>query len=244
LQFRNDFTSNFDGIEVVRGGSGSDRLIGADTVNTWVITADDAGTVGGITFRSFERLVGGTSGDTFRLGDGRRVSVRIDGGSGTDRLDYSPYTTPVAVNLATRTATNVAGGATDGIAGIENVTGGSANNLLTGDSANNTLLGGGGDDILIGGTTGYDAREVSLVAIMREWTRTDLPGTAQQQYDQRISHLRGTTSGGLNGSALLNGSTVQDDREVDVLQGELGLDWFFLAPGQDQTDQESTERAN
>jgi hypothetical protein len=47
-----------------------------------------------------------------------------------------------------------------------------------------------------------------------------------RQSDRR-SHLTGVLAGGLNGSVLLNASTVHDDGVQDKLTGSSGLDWFF-----------------
>ena len=46
-------------------------------------------------------------------------------------------------------------------------------------------------------------------------------------YLTRVKHLGGSLSGGLNGSYLLNGTTVFDDNTVDVLYGGAGVDWYF-----------------
>src|SRR5205807_1100027 len=84
-----------------------------------------------------------------------------------------------------------------------------------------TLRAGSGGDILIGGTTTYDGNAAALVAVLAEWGRTDI------DYVTRIAHLAGSTSGGLNGSSLLNASTVQGNDLADNLYGGAGMDWFF-----------------
>jgi hypothetical protein len=43
----------------------------------------------------------------------------------------------------------------------------------------------------------------------------------------RIAFLNGTSSGGLNGSVLLNSTTVQNDAVANSLYGGAGLDWYF-----------------
>ena len=70
----------------------------------------------------------------------------IDGGFGSDTLDYSKYITTVNVNLALGTAT---GKFT--YVGFENVIGGSGNDILVGDDNDNGFTGGTGDDRLTGG---------------------------------------------------------------------------------------------
>lgn len=72
---------------------------------------------------------------------------------------------------------------------------------------------------------------VALLALQAEWSRTDA------DYLTRISHLNGTSGGGLNGAYLLNGLTVVDDGAADNLYGNSGLDWFFAANGGANPDQ-------
>lgn len=43
----------------------------------------------------------------------------------------------------------------------------------------------------------------------------------------RVAHLKGTSTGGLNGTYQLTSSTVQKDTSVDLLTGNSGLDWYF-----------------
>jgi autotransporter-associated beta strand protein len=114
--------------------------------------------------------------------------------------------------------------------------GNSGRNLLIGGLGADLLLGRPGDDILVGGSTAWDTDETALSAIMGEWT-------SAADYQTRVAHLRGTMPGGLNGSFVLNGTTVLDDLEVDLLSGGGGLDWFFtgvgdvivhLAPGEEE----------
>ncbi|MEM6821788.1 MAG: hypothetical protein AAF558_07615 [Verrucomicrobiota bacterium] len=79
----------------------------------------------------------------FVFSNGLGVTGAIDGGTGTDVLDYSAYTTAVTVNLNTGTATNVTGG----ISNVETVLGGSAGDDLTGSTTvSSTLQGNGGND--------------------------------------------------------------------------------------------------
>jgi Ca2+-binding RTX toxin-like protein len=150
---------NFTGIESFVGSSAADTLAGTDAPTTWRITANNGGTVawatGAYTFHSFENLLGGAGDDTFKLSNGRGFAGTIDGGGGTNTLDYSSYTTAVAVALADSgfgTATNVMGG----VVNIQNVSGGTGNDTLTGNSGDNLLRGNAGDDVLNGGSGGND----------------------------------------------------------------------------------------
>jgi len=122
---------------------------------------------------------------------------------------------------------------------VLNVSGSSANNVLVGSGGTDRLLGGqgrdiliggagqaklqagGGGDILIGGTTAYDNNAAALAAILAEWSRTDIDCAT------RIAHLNGSLSGGLNGTNLLNTSTVHSNGLADNLYGGAGIDWYF-----------------
>jgi hypothetical protein len=241
---------NFANVEAFVGSAAMDTINGPDTATTWQITNTNAGKVGTFSFSSFENLVGGSASDVFKFNNGKGISGAIDGGGGGDALNYAAYTTPVMVDLALGTATGVAGGASE----IQIVIGGSANDILTGDAGNSILVGGAGndtltagtgrailiggvgsdtltggpaDDILLGGTTSYDLNPTALLAIMKEWQRTD------ETYQQRIDHLGGTTLGGLNGTFNLKATTVHDDASADTLTGGLGMDWFWASLSQD-----------
>jgi FG-GAP-like repeat len=250
----------------VTGGSGIDTLVGANVANTWALTGINAGNVDGIHFRAIANLRGGTGLDVFRFSRAGALAS-IDGGGAPanqgDWLDYSSFRTPVTVNLAKGTATNVTGRA-GSVSNIQNVRGGNARNTLTGNAQGNILVGGSGadvlvggsgrsvliggggsdaisggsgDDILIGGTTNFDTRDAALLSILLEWQRTD------RTYLERIADL--SNGGGLNrGNKLIFGKTVHDDGGSDVLTGGLGLDWFFKGRRDRITDQQPGEQVN
>ncbi len=158
---------------VTGSAGGGDLLQGEDAPGRWSFTAagnayDDgnsAGPGGGparLAFSGFELYQGGAAADTFLLttslsaallggaGDDRFVfgdrvvlTGLIDGGDGSDTLDYTGYATAkVAVTLQTSASAGFAGAATgvsDGFNGIDRVLGGSGfNDTLTGRPANST----------------------------------------------------------------------------------------------------------
>jgi hypothetical protein len=247
----------------VDGGTGTNTLIGPDAGATWTVTAANAGVVGKAHFKEFQNLLGGSGNDSFRLNDGVGVAGVIDGGGGSNWLDYSAYTTGVTVDLTAGTAT----GAAAGIANLQNVTGGAGDDLLMGNSVGNILIGGGGNDTLIGGSgrslliggagsdtitggangdivigdsTTFDAKHAVLLSILGEWQRID------ETYAQRLANLRSGSSG-LNGSHhLIFGKSVLDDGSVDTLTGDPGSssdpDWFFQGAGDNVTDADGTEQ--
>ena len=142
------------------------------------------------------------------------IPLTLDGEAGANTLDYSAYRSGVVVNLSSGAATGLAG-----ISNIANVVGSAFDDVLVGDAGANMLSGGAGrdiligglgadqfdggagDDILIGGYTVYDSNTTALLALLQEWTRTDV------EFAIRINHLR--NGGGLNGSQL-NTATVAD----------------------------------
>ena len=107
-----------------------------------------------------ERIKTGSGDDSFIFADGDAFNGTFDGGAGTNTLDYSAYTSGVAVRtcwhlktdlLARRRAPRV-------FYNIQNVTGGSADDTLQGSDDDNLLIGGAGND-LIEGRGGDDTLE-------------------------------------------------------------------------------------
>jgi Ca2+-binding RTX toxin-like protein len=214
--------------------------------------------VAGFTFSGFENLTGGASDDVYTFANGAGVAGAIDGGGGANTLDYAAFTTNLTVNLTTGAAT-----ATGSVSNIQHVFGGAGNDSFTGSAVANVLVGntgndsvfgndgrdvligglggdsldgGNDDDILIGARTSYDASIASMLAILSEWTRTDL------SYAARLSHISGATTGGLNGTFRLNSTTVFDDnRTPDTLFGRAGTDWFIYGTRDDVADSISGE---
>jgi len=217
----------------VTGGSGNDTLRGANTANTWNITANDAGNINGsFTFARFANLTGGTANDFFVFSNGSGVSGTINGGTGTSRLDYSSYLTGVYVNLVTGVATG-AGSVTN----IQQVHGSGNNDVLVGNGAGvllmetagmNLMIGGtagratldsgSGQDIVIVGSTTYDNNQAALQAIEDYWSTNG--GT----FAQRVAGL----SSGIPGGYQLNSSTVKHHTgSGDTIALGSANDWLF-----------------
>jgi len=113
---------------VVTGGTGTDTLVGPNLNNTWSLTGANAGSVDGIaTFSGIANLTGGALADTFQLHTKGSVTGTIDGGAGSNKVDYSGLTSAVTVNLQTKAAT--------GTGGITNI------QVLVGDGVTSTLVG-------------------------------------------------------------------------------------------------------
>jgi hypothetical protein len=195
----------------VNCGTGNDTLAGPNVASTWNITGANAGTVGNVTFSGVENLTGGTASDTFKFGAGKGVTGRIDGGAGTDTLDYSAYLTGVTVNLTTGAATG-----TGGIANVENVIGSPVNDRITGNGLNNVISGNGGNDVLNGGGGGADT--FYLAPTQGAGTTVTGAGFADTLVGVNITNtwsITGSNSGKVNGIAFtgianLTGGTAND----------------------------------
>src|SRR5262249_53770771 len=121
----------------VDGNGHNNTLQGPDQTNTWLINGPGSGTLdGSVTIEGMRSLQGGAGADTFRIaassgasGNGSLAGL-IDGGAGTNTLDYSGYKGAVLVDLPLGTATGVAGG----VRHIHNVVGSAqGNDILVGD---------------------------------------------------------------------------------------------------------------
>jgi hypothetical protein len=182
-------------------------------------------------------IAAGSGNDTFQFFTGAGISGTLDGGGGTNTLDYSAYAGDIVVNLPLGTATGVGGGiahiqdvigsqGNDLIVGNANASvlqGGTGRSLIIGGAAADAIYGGGGDSLLIGGTTDYDTNLAALDAIMAEWTRTDLG------FDQRVNDIR-MGGGSLAGTGYhLDSTTVHADPLTDQIWGGSGRNWFFAA---------------
>jgi len=237
------------GLTTLDGGPGNNTLdlspyyLGPQVIG---ILQRDAGYVAGEIgwFSHVQNLVTGTTDDTFAFRGPGHLDGSIDGGGGTNTLDYSQYAGNITVDLALNLASLVNQGAAGGIFHIANVTGSMGDDLLVGDANANVLIGGtgrnlliggggadsitggGGDNIQIGGYTSYDQNLVALDAVFAEWTSAD-------SLSVRLRDLR--NGGGLNGTYILNATasrtrpaTVFDDGAPDLLFDGTGLSWFFV----------------
>ncbi|HEX7965934.1 MAG TPA: filamentous hemagglutinin N-terminal domain-containing protein, partial [Gammaproteobacteria bacterium] len=128
----------------IDGGGGSDIINGPNSALTWNITGNNAGNLTTATttnFTSVENLAGGSAADAFVFSNGVAVTS-IDGGGGSDTLNFSAYNTNLTVTL---TGT----GATDGFNGT---TAGTPNPISGGSFSNIDVItsGSGAADVLVG----------------------------------------------------------------------------------------------
>ena len=158
--------SNASLIENATGGSGNDTITGNAVGNllkggggTDTIYGGDGNDIiqGGF---NVDNVFGEAGNDVFQVLQGE-FGDNIDGGTGTDRLDLSNYTSTYGaiVDLGASTWNfNPGFGGPYTITGVEDVDGTQLADTITGDSSNNVLRGNGGDDVLksgIGNDTVY-----------------------------------------------------------------------------------------
>lgn len=139
----NDFADGGDGNDTIDGGAGSDLLFGG---------AGDDQISGG---DGADVIDPGAGTDTVDAGAGDdRIILyvldendTIDGGAGSDTIDLSAIHTALVVNLAIGSIVAVGDDTSVAlISSIENVVGGSGDDVITADAHVNVLVGGDGND--------------------------------------------------------------------------------------------------
>jgi hypothetical protein len=220
--------------ELMGDPSATNALVGPNAVTRWAVTGLDSGALlmndFGLSFFGFANLTGGSGRDQFFFQDDAALSGMLDGGAGTNTLDYSEgWSSNVVVNLQLGLATAIFGGVTNirNLRGAEggqrgsynvlignggnNITGGDGRrNLLVSGKSASTLQGGNQGDILIGGTTAYDQESDAhdFIAIMSYWSNL------QDDYATRVNNLLSGT-----GVPALNAHTVSNNGGGNKLLG-------------------------
>lgn len=122
------------GDDTLTGGAGSDRMDGGDGSDIYEIDPTDIVTDTGEAGHDIARIIS-TAGVALAL-QGWRGVEQIDGNTGHDTIDASSQRTDIVLY---------------GMAGNDNLTGGSQNDTLYGGDGQDRLNGGLGDDALFGG---------------------------------------------------------------------------------------------
>ncbi len=254
---------NGGSVSLISGGAGSslDKIVGptpnsSDVLTQWYLQSTGGGTLNTSTrFMGIESITGGGGSDQFDIDRAGKLTGTLDGGLGDDILDYTRHSAGVTVDLSVGapTATNITrlldsfevilgGSGNDSIkgsatrsmvmvggAGNDTITGGTGRDILIGGLGSDTIRGGSGEDIVIGGQTAYDNSVTSLLGIRKEWT-------SAASFADRVSHLNGTLTGGLNGLTYLRNATSSnpldtliDDSSVDSVFGEGDDDWLIAS---------------
>nr|WP_245215529.1 calcium-binding protein [Pararoseomonas baculiformis] len=155
----NDAIDGREGEDEAHGGLGDDVVIGGSENDALFGEAGN------------DTLIGGSENDLLDGGDGNDLLLggfgadSMDGGNGTDTISYQGEFARFSINLLngiTSSTRNPATGAAIALAiedvftGIENATGGEANDTMTGNALDNVLDGRAGNDVIDGG----DGRDV------------------------------------------------------------------------------------
>lgn len=148
-------------VENIIGGGGADELVGSTGPNVItggggadVISGGDAGNC----TTDIDVLNGGDGDDVFMMGPEPDCGDTVNGGAGTDRADYQYRTAILRIsinNAADDGDDNDNDGETDEGDNIKNdveqLFGGSANDVIVGGTGNDDIRGGAGNDVLSGG---------------------------------------------------------------------------------------------
>jgi Ca2+-binding RTX toxin-like protein len=232
----NDTLAGGDGNDTIYGNGGTDSING-NAGNDAVYGGDGNDTLTGEAGN--DMLSGFAGNDVFSGGAGADY---LSGGDGTDTASYSTSTTAVVASLIPHTAGS-GDAAGDIYVGIENLTGGSANDTLTGDenanvldggAGNDTLTGGAGADTLIGGagtdTASYAKSTTGLNAALANSSLNT--GDAAGDTYNAIENLIGTAfDDGLAGTTGAN--TLNGGLGNDILVGLAGADALIGGAGND-----------
>jgi hypothetical protein len=119
----------------VNGGGGVNTMVGSDLMNLWLVTGTDSGIINGRTsFSQMQHLMGGVRADSFVFQNAGAIDGNVNGGGGTNTLDFSQVTGSLWVNAYE------GGSVVNRVASFNNVTNfvGNGTGTLMGSSANNT----------------------------------------------------------------------------------------------------------
>ncbi len=248
--------------EKALGGSGNDTLVGNDFNNALFGNAGNDllnGAAGSDT------LVGGPGDDAyyFQTSSGSDLDKITEfAGQGTDTLRFNNQTVAIKINLGVTSNQDVR--STQRIrlssgAAIENVIGGSGDDILIGNTLNNTLTGNDGNDVLVGANgndtlSGGNGRDILIGgrgldnlnggadddilvagysnsdARISDLTAFQTEWKRNIAYSTRIANLRAGVGTGSPKPSLKAKTTVFNDAgENDQLNGSTGTDWYIKA---------------
>ncbi|MGO4389642.1 beta strand repeat-containing protein [Microvirga sp. 2YAF29] len=237
---------------ILDGGAGADTLDGGgnnDTVSYARSTAavvvnlvtklGSGGNAKDDQYISIENVIGSIYNDTFVADANANV---LNGGAGSDTVDYSASTAGVTVVLDGTSQGGYAQG--DRYFSIENVVGTSLADTIYGDGGNNVLFGGGGNDILLGrggsdvlyGGAGDDTYHVDSADVVSEagGSGYDTVITSENYAigaDIEALRASGSAAISLTGNALNN--TITGNTAGNWIDGGTGADTMIGGAGDD-----------
>uniref|UniRef100_UPI000CACA7B6 hypothetical protein n=1 Tax=Psychromonas sp. Urea-02u-13 TaxID=2058326 RepID=UPI000CACA7B6 len=189
--------SDITNFEMVNAADGVNTLQAKDSIaNTWLISANNTGTVDGVRFSNFGQLKGGDGIDNFTLSDIDFVSGLIDGGGGANTVNLTTANQTVVIE---KDITNI---------GTLNASSGS-NMLQASDISNEWNI----TDNDKGTVNGLSFSNFSDL----------LGGTGQDEFSlTSISQISGKIDGGLgNDSVMLSAANQHIILDADITRIEL-----------------------
>lgn len=202
----------------IDGGGGSDGLFADDVANSWNITGTDSGSVTGVTaFTNMERLIGGTTTDTFTFSALGDISGEVNGSSGSDVVDQSAITSSISIVLGGSKYSN-----------IETYIGNAVDSTLQGQNASNTWTITGANSGTVGaisfvdfnnltGGTGTDYFSISGGSISGQIDGGDGSDTLQAGVANNSWNISGTDAGSVTAVSTFShierlvGNTLADN---------------------------------
>jgi Ca2+-binding RTX toxin-like protein len=265
----NDVIDTGGGIDdTVDGGDGTDTITYASRPATDGVVVDlrrgieHASEANGSSVAhllNFESIVGGNGDDVLTGGpgndtiaggpgndmlDGGGGADTISGGPGLDTVDYSSRSNAVTVSLDGVANDGEAGEGDNVMGDVENITGGSGDDVLIGNEQDNVLNGGPGNDTLDGGlgadrmiggpgndTVTYADRTASVSVNMLD------PGNDGEAGEGDLSTGVENFIGGAGNDTMIGddqANTLDGGPGNDVLIGNGGNDVLIGGPGNDR----------
>ena len=209
-------------IENVKGSNLADVLSGDGTANVIIGLGGNDVIEGGF---GNDTLQGSGGNDSLRGQDGADIlqpgtgdDPEVNGGEGSDTVDYSDVSAGVTINL-TQSVNPTGGAGTDTYDLIENAKGTAKNDSLTGTSAPNTLRGLAGADTLIGA----EGSDVLMPGAGDDQVNGGSGGDRVDYSDVKTGVIvnldRATTSGGADRDTLSSVENASGTNLADTLVG-------------------------
>jgi hypothetical protein len=213
-------TFNFSGtgsLSSIDGGLGNNTITSSvNAAQSWDITGLDTGTAIGLVanFSRVGNLRGSNNNDTFYFHDASHLTGNLDGGGGTNALNYMDYHADITINIPGDTATCV-----DGT--VKNIQNGAAlsGDLIGGDQNDTfyiyyygTANGGGGTNTLV--SMNYD----------NTWTITGPNAGTIDTIPPPVGHVSFTNIQKLQGGGQIDTFNVPTNGLVQSINGDGGND--------------------
>jgi Ca2+-binding RTX toxin-like protein len=222
----------------LHGGAGNDTLYGGTGAFNYLYGGSGVDTLIGGSGRDF--LSPGSSASASGLPDA------VDGGSGIDTITYAEAFGGMDINLAAGIVRTVGGQRVEAtVINVENVAGGSGNDLITGNSIGNALYGGGGNDILSPGKASVRSNQTDIVDGGAGIDTVSFADTAPDSFGGRIggvsvnlttgqaSEIYGSPAGSWMSATLISIENAVGTSGNDQLAGNTGANVLSGGDGSD-----------